>query len=111
MKNRMSYHGYVATLEFDPEDNILVGRVQDVDDIIVFHGESVAAFTSAFHEAVDDYISACETLGQAPDKPASGRLMLRVEPAVHAAAVKAAATTGQSLNKWAEKVLRQAAHA
>jgi predicted HicB family RNase H-like nuclease len=37
--------------------------------------------------------------------------MLRVEPAVHAAAAKAAAITGQSLNKWAEKVLRQAAHA
>jgi len=26
MKSRMSCRGYVATLEFDPEDNILVGR-------------------------------------------------------------------------------------
>jgi predicted HicB family RNase H-like nuclease len=85
--------------------------VLDIDDIISFHGESVAAFTSAFHEAIDDYVAACEKLKQAPDKPASGRLMLRVDPAVHAAALKAAAHTGQSLNRWVERVLRQAAHA
>jgi len=110
MKNTMTYRGYTASLEFDPDDNILVGRVLDIDDIISFHGESVAAFTGAFHEAVDDYVAACEKLGQAPEKPASGRLMLRVDPLVHAAALKAAAHTGQSLNKWAERVLRQAAH-
>lgn len=111
MKNTMTYRGYTASLEFDPDDNILVGRVLGIDDIISFHGESVATFTSAFHEAVDDYVSACEKLGQMPEKPASGRLMLRVDPVVHAAALKAAARTGQSLNRWAERVLRQAAHA
>src|SRR3990167_3553103 len=108
MKNTMTYRGYTASLEFDPDDNILVGRVQDIDDIICFHGESVAAFTSSFHEAVDDYVSACEKRGQLPEKPASGRLMLRVDPVVHAAALKAAAHAGQSLNRWAERALRQA---
>ncbi len=111
MKNTMTYCGYTTSLEFDPDDNILVGRVLDIDDIISFHGESVAAFAAAFHEAVDDYVAACEKRGQTPEKPASGRLMLRVDPVVHAAALKAAAHTGQSLNRWAELVLRQAAHA
>lgn len=111
MKNTLTYRGYTARLEFDPDDNILVGRVLDIDDIISFHGDSVAAFQAAFHEAIDDYIAACAKLGQNPEKPASGRLMLRVDPAVHAAALKAAAHTGQSLNRWAEGVLRQAAHA
>ena len=107
----MTYAGYTASLEFDPDDNILVGRVLGIDDLISFHGDSVAEFTEAFHEAVDDYVSACKKLGQAPEKPASGRLMLRVNPVVHAAALKAAAHTGQSLNRWAEQVLRQAAQA
>lgn len=111
MKNKMSYRGYTASLEFDPDDNILVGRVMDVDDIISFHGVSVAEFTQAFHEAIDDYVAACEKIGQTPEKPASGRLMLRVDPVVHAAALKAAAHDGQSLNRWAERVLRQAARA
>jgi predicted HicB family RNase H-like nuclease len=111
MKNTMTYRGYVTSLEFDPNDNILVGRVLDIDDLISFHGESVGEFTQAFHKAVDEYVSACEKLGQTPEKPASGRLMLRVNPVVHAAALKAAAQTGQSLNRWAEQVLRQATHA
>jgi predicted HicB family RNase H-like nuclease len=109
--NSMSYNGYTARMEFDADDKIIVGRVIDIDDIITFHGESVAEFEAAFKTAVDGYIQACEQLGQAAEKPASGRLMLRVSPLVHAAAVKASARSGQSLNKWAEKVLGQAAHA
>ena len=109
--NSMSYRGYTARMEFDPDDKIIVGRVLDIDDIISFHGTSVAEFESALHSAVDGYIAACEQLGQAPDKPDSGKMMLRVDPAVHAAAVKASARSGQSLNKWAEQVLRAAAHA
>jgi predicted HicB family RNase H-like nuclease len=49
-------------------------------------------------------------LDQSAEKPASGRLMLRVAPAVHAAALKASECSGQSLNKGVEKVLLQAAH-
>ena len=109
--NSMSYRGYTARMEFDPDDKIIVGRVLDIDDIVTFHGTSVAEFEGALRSAVDAYIAACEQLGQAPDKPASGKMMLRVDPAVHAAAVKASARSGQSLNKWAEQVLRAAAHA
>ncbi len=109
--NTMTYRGYTARMDFDAEDKIIVGRVIDIDDIITFHGGSVVEFEIAFHRAIDGYVQACEKLGQAADKPASGRLMLRVNPAVHAAAVKASARSGQSLNKWAEKVLGDAAHA
>ncbi|MCO5106819.1 MAG: type II toxin-antitoxin system HicB family antitoxin [Burkholderiaceae bacterium] len=90
---------------FDAEDKVIVGRVLDVEDIITFHGESVTDFEANFHMVVDDYIAACESLGGAPEKPASGKLMLRVSPGVHAAALKAAARSGISLNKWAEEVL------
>ena len=108
--NNMSYKGYTARMEFDAEDKIIVGRVLDIDDIITFHGASVAEFEAALHAAVDGYIAACEQLGQSAEKPASGRLMLRVKPEVHAAAVKASARSGQSLKKWAEQALMQAAH-
>jgi predicted HicB family RNase H-like nuclease len=80
MNNKMSYKGYTASMTFDAEDKIIVGRVLDVDDIISFHGESVAKFEASFQVVIDDYISACEKLGSAPEKPASGKLMLRVAP-------------------------------
>lgn len=107
--NTMSYRGYTASMIFDAEDKIIVGRVVGIDDIISFHGESVAEFESNFQVVVDDYIAAAETLGSEPEKPASGKLMLRIAPMVHAAALKAAAQSGTSLNKWAEQALGTAA--
>jgi predicted HicB family RNase H-like nuclease len=106
--NTMKYKGYTAQMDFDAEDKILVGKVLDIKDIIVFHAESVHEFEMAFHTAIDDYIAACEKLRQKPEKPASGRLMLRVNPQIHAAAIRKAAHEGQSLNKWAERVLEKA---
>ncbi len=53
----------------------------------------------------------CAKLDQEPDKPASGKLMLRFAPAVHAAAIKAAKHEHTSLNQWAVRVLAEAAHA
>ena len=73
--NTMTYKGYTARMDFDPEERIIVGRVLDIDDIITFHGTSVAEFETALHRAVDSYIAACAQLGQAAEKPASGRLM------------------------------------
>ena len=105
MTNAMIYKGYTASMVFDPDDKIIVGRVLDIDDIVSFHGESVKEFEQNFHIVVDDYISASESLGVPPEKPASGKLMLRISPQVHAAALKAAAISGTSLNKWAENVL------
>lgn len=109
MSNTMTYEGYTTSMTFDADDKIIVGRVLDVDDIISFHGESVAEFEAMFHAAVDGYVAACEQLGSAPEKPASGKMMLRIAPTVHAAALKAAARNGVSLNKWAEQALCEAA--
>lgn len=109
MTNTMIYKGYTADMVFDAEDKLIVGRVIDIDDIIAFHGESVAQFEAHFHAAIDDYLAAAKELGSAPEKPASGKLMLRIAPEVHAAALKAAARSGTSLNKWAESALGRAA--
>jgi predicted HicB family RNase H-like nuclease len=109
MINSMSYKGYTASMVFDAEDKIIVGRVLDIDDIIAFHGDSVSEFESNFHAVIEDYLAASQSLGSAPEKPASGKLMLRIAPEVHAAALKAAARSGTSLNKWAESALGKAA--
>ena len=109
MSNSMSYKGYTTSMIFDIDDKIIVGRVLDIDDIISFHGESVAEFESHFHAAVEDYLAASAELESAPEKPASGKVMLRIAPEIHAAALRAAAQSGSSLNKWAERALDKAA--
>jgi predicted HicB family RNase H-like nuclease len=62
-----------------------------------------------FHAAVDHYLSECERTGRKPQKPASGKLMLRIDPQVHASVSIAAAVSGESVNQWSEEVLGRAA--
>ena len=109
MTNSMIYKGYTANMVFDTEDKIIVGRVLDIDDIISFHGASIAEFETNFHSAIEDYLAASKELDSAPERPASGKVMLRIAPQVHAAALKAASRSGTSLNKWAEAALGRAA--
>ena len=109
MMNAMTYKGYAARIEYDDADRIFVGRLTGIRDIVGFHGDTVDALETAFHESVDDYVEACKKLGQTPQKPASGKMMLRVAPEVHSAALVAAQASGVSLNQWAAKVLQQAA--
>ena len=104
----MTYKGYAAIISLDADDEIFVGRVLGINDVIGFHANSVKGLKAAFHEAIDDYLATCEKIGKQPEKRASGNLMLRVAPEVHAQATIAAEASGKSLNQWAEDLFRQA---
>ena len=108
--NAMFYKGYSARIEYDDQDRIFVGHVAGIRDIVGFHGASVDALETAFHEAVDDYVAHCESLNLMPNKPFSGRMLLRVPPEVHAQVSAAAQVAGVSLNQWATQALTQASH-
>ncbi len=108
--NTMTYKGYTARIEFDDADGILVGRLLGIRDVVGFHADNVRELRAAFEESVDDYLETCEKIGKEPQKPASGKLMLRVPPELHRAALIAAEAAGTSLNQWAAKVLGEAAN-
>ena len=105
----MSYKGFWATVDYDRDDRILVGRIGGINDVIGFHADNVNDLIEAFHEAVDDYADACAKIGKKPDKSYSGSLMVRIDPAVHAQAARAAELFGKGLAQWAEERLREAA--
>ena len=108
--NTMSYQGYTARIEFDERDSIFVGRVLGLRSIISFHGQTVEELRGQFATAVDDYVADCEEQGVSPEKPASGKLLLRVSPEIHSQALIRAQATGKSLNQWATEALQRAMH-
>jgi predicted HicB family RNase H-like nuclease len=107
----MSYRNYLARVEYDAGDRLFIGRIAGINDVVGFHGESVAELETAFREAVDDYVETCAKIEKAPEKPYSGRVMFRVNPATHARAALAAQIRGLSLNQWAEQALESQANA
>ena len=105
----MKYNGYLARVDFDERDSIFVGRVLGIADEISFHGASVKELKKEFHAAIDHYIDDCRKAGREPLKPASGRILLRVPPEMHAKAAVVAEAQGKSLNQWLTETIEKAA--
>ena len=104
----MKYKGYTGTVEYSEKDACLFGRLAGIDDIISYEGESVPEIRQAFHEAVDDYLSDCAAAGKQPNKPYSGKFILRLDPELHARLALQAQEAGKSLNQYAVDVLAHA---
>ena len=111
MNTMNRYRGYTARVEYDDDDEIFVGHLAVIRDIVSFHGSTVTEVKSHFHEAVDHYLEVCEKLGEEPQKPFSGRVMLRLPAEIHAAIASTAQATGKSVNQWAKEILSEAAGA
>lgn len=104
----LSYKGYSGTVEYSAEDACLFGLLIGINASISYEGDSVETLRASFKEAVDDYLETCKTLGKEPDKPYSGRFLMRIEPALHAKLAMQARIHGKSLNQYAADVLAQA---
>ena len=99
--NTMTHKGYAAQIEYSDDDQCFVGHIAGIKDVVGFHGESVSELRAAFEEAVDDYLETCAKLNRSPQRPYSGKLMLRIPPEIHAAVAVAAEVSGKSINQWA----------
>ena len=106
--NVMSYKGYSARIEYSDDDGCFIGHLAGIRDVVGFHGESVTELRGAFEEAVDDYLATCEKLNRSPQRPYSGKVMLRLDPSIHARAAMQAESQGKSLNAWAQEALVKA---
>jgi predicted HicB family RNase H-like nuclease len=95
----MKYKGYVGRVEFDSEARILHGEVVGIRDVVTFQGQSVSEVERAFRESVDDYLDFCKQRGEKPEKPCSGKLVVRIGSELHRSASILAGMTGKSLNR------------
>lgn len=57
--NTLSYKGYTGTVNFSEKDSVFFGKMEGIDGLVNFEGESVAELTNAFHEAVEEYLAHC----------------------------------------------------
>lgn len=83
MHNTIEYKGYIAELVLDTKDNIIVGRVINAADNISFHGDTVDAARTAFHDVLDTYLKTCKEENIEPSLPCSGKFSLRVPADLH----------------------------
>ena len=105
--NTMTYKGYLGSVAFSEKDNVFFGKIEGINGLVNFEGESVRELTEAFHEAVDDYLAYCKDEGIEPDKSYSGMLNVRLTPAIHRQIAMLARQTGQTLNAFIKDALEK----
>jgi predicted HicB family RNase H-like nuclease len=102
------YKGFYGRAEYDQESNLFHGQIIGTRDVITFQGKSTTELEASFPESIDDYLSFCESRGESPEKPYSGKFMLRIDPELHRRASTIAAHNGISLNQFvADCIVRQ----
>lgn len=106
----LEYKGYIGHVVYDDDAEIFHGDIINMSkDGMTFQGKTVDEIKQAFKDSVDDYLQWAAEEGFTPEKPFSGKFMVRTTPQIHQAAVIAAKTAGLSLNAWIDKAIRNAA--
>ena len=107
--NILTYKGYVGEISFDKDAKVFYGRVINTRDTITFQSDDAKNLEKEFQVSVDTYLDFCQELGESPEKPYSGKFVLRLSPEGHRAVALAAQIANQSLNTWAAKHLVKSA--
>ena len=98
--NTMTYKGYIGSVNYSDKDHVFFGKIEGINGLVNFEGESVKELTDAFHEAVDDYLAYCEDEGIEPDKSYTGVLNVRLTPVIHRQIAMLALQEGISINAF-----------
>ena len=104
----MEYKGYIGKVEIDEEAGILHGEVINIRDVVTFEGQTVGELQQAFRDSVEDYLAFCAQRGEAPEKPFSGKFVIRLPTELHRRAYVKAKLADKSLNSWVTEVLETA---
>ena len=103
--NTMTYKGYLGSVAYSEKDQVFFGKVEGINGLVNFEGESVKELTEAFHEAVDDYLAYCEDEGIEPDKSYTGVLNVRLTPSIHRQIAMLARQAGLTINAYIKDTL------
>ena len=105
--NTMTYKGYIGSVNYSDKDQVFFGKIEGINGLVNFEGESVKELTEAFHEAVDDYLAYCQDEGIEPDKSYTGVLNVRLTPAIHRQIAMLALQAGLSSNAYSKDALEE----
>jgi len=104
----MEYKGYMGVIEFDQEIDLFHGTVINTSDVITFYGASVPELKKEMRQSVDEYLEFCREQGREPERPFSGKILVRTSPGLHRKVALSAARRQVSMNAFMQEALERA---
>ena len=105
MQNTVRYKGYYSVVRYDAENNVLYGKIEDIDDLVTFECNEINKVKEEFKKAVDDYLEMCRRIGKNPDKTYNGQFNVRIPPELHKKISYKASVKGISLNSYVTQAI------
>ena len=104
----MKYKEYYGIVQYDDEAKIFHGEVINTRTVITFQGTTVDEIERAFRDSIDDYLDWCKERNKIPEKPFSGKFVLRLSPELHRQLNLKAKFINSSLNSFIVRTLEKA---
>ena len=104
MDNILRYNDFMATVKYSEEDEAFIGRIEGIDSVVSFEGQSVEELKSAFREAVESYLDFCRRKGiLETQKSYTGVFNVRINSSLHKRAAIMAKQSGKTLNAFVKE--------
>ncbi|WP_078125749.1 type II toxin-antitoxin system HicB family antitoxin [Leptospira alexanderi] len=107
MKDIIEYNGFLGSVHFDADDEIFFGKIEGIEDLVSFEGESVKQLKKAFQESVDDYLFLCKKSKKNPEKSFKGSFNVRIPTELHRRLHRKSLMEGISLNQLVQIALEK----
>jgi len=108
MDNVLKYRNFIATVKYSTEDEAFIGKIEGIDSVVSFEGQSVEELKSAFRDAVESYLDFCRRKGITNiQKSYSGLFNIRVNSDIHRRAAISAKIHGKTLNSFVKEAIER----
>ena len=103
----MEYKGYLGSIEYSQDDNVMYGKVMGIKSLILYEGETISELKTEFENMVDDYLELCESTGTEPEVPIDDEIYITLDPEIRRDANKLIQSQNISFNKLIEMSLKE----
>lgn len=58
------YRGFKTLIRFSKEDSLYYGKIENINDLVSFHGKSIEKCIDSFRKSVNEYLDFCKELNK-----------------------------------------------
>ncbi len=105
MTDKLKYKDFIGTVHYSNSDEIFFGKIEGINDLVTFEGETVKKLKKSFTDAVEDYLNLCKETGKEAFKSFKGSFNIRLNPELHSRLFENATMEGKTLNQYVKEAI------
>jgi len=60
MKDKLKFKEFIGSAQYSAKDEVYYGKIEGINDLVSFEGNTLNKLRWAFKEAVNDYVGLCK---------------------------------------------------